>query len=285
MRIKRSTIFVCVGLLAVILSGIVLVAYQMFLDSPITLSPFDTTGVLLVGVLRQDCSVISDSNAFVGGVTVGIDLAELDRILDLEQEQLQMRETVFEGKKGEYEVAVVLTANEYRKEIEPNYSAQAECAFAYSYETRDVYYFSNETAYQIEMVPELMSLLGEQLSPHTKFFWHERADDRKTLNNGCTYSTNFDFRYQRYWGKKDDYYDRFTELEGYEAETFEEMLVNAAEALQLESYSLIIAYDQRTGFFRIEFYNDAVSGWSHGRDWALVYFDNCYELLWGVAYY
>lgn len=154
--------------------------------------------------------------------------------------------------------------------------------FAYSYTSKQVYIYRDNVTYQVNNPEGLQLWLGKLLCQYNyyyndlKIFWvNEIINPVVDLGNGNWFSNNFSFRYERYFGLTNtDTEDIFYSIKGYmnTATDEREMIVNLAEAMNYQTYHAIIAYDDLTGYWRVELYSDNVD--------VLVYLDNTFKILW-----
>jgi len=242
------------------------------------LSIYGTTGVLSVGVLSGDLTYISDMSCLLGGSSAGIDITDVSRLFE------GAEETAWNGTKCDYEVAIVVSTEEYNKFARlhnDGYEAKAEYAFAYSYLTGELFGFIGGKSYLIKNRDAVKEMISERFPKGYTVSWYSSSAPDVTLGEQQCYSLGFEFRYDRFFTDK-KYPGDYVMPESYHADSFEDMISNAAAAIGVDRFRAIVAVDRISGAYRVEYYPYTEPGKRiHVHDYACLYFDSDFNFLTG----
>ena len=243
--------------------------------------------ILLSGVLKNYVPQHSiNYSQITGGATA---FGNINDILPLlKSDSIGLLKTEFHSVGYDYEVVLIANQEKYFSVITTGLAWEDVpilIAFAYSYNTKEVYYFQEDECYLVKNPTLLREKIGKLFADNgiysdTKFFW-KKADILKEYpvpnTEKSTVSYDFSFRYDRFWCIDHPYQDTdFSELDGYFAIDMNNMIFNLTKHLGYIEFEVILANDRITGYWRLEIYD--VMSEKH----ALIYVDNNYQILFGT---
>ena len=278
MNNKRNLIHLLFVLIAALLFSCTRNSQTSESDDKIIL--FGAEGVLNIGILSKDTSCINDTSSLVGGTSVEFDPMKLAGFFE------EAEEAAFDGKMGEYEVAIAVTADEYHNYIKQlnndiAYDAKAKYAFAYSYLTGELFGFTDGKTYRIKNKGEVKDVISVCFPTGYTASWYSSATEWVSIGEKQKYSANFEFRYERFFTDK-KYQGDFIMPKSYHADEFKEMIINAAKAAGIDSFNAIIAVDRISGAYRVEYYPYAdPEKFVHAHEYACFFFDSNFNYLSG----
>ena len=243
--------------------------------------------ILLSGILESYVpSQTPNFSQITGGANASCNIDEI--MLILQSDSIELSRSEFQSVGYDYEMVLVAEEDEYFSVVRGNGTLENVpilMAFAYSYESKEVYYFHNNECYIVKNADSLREKIGIAFAENgvysdTKFFW-KKADALKKYpvpgKEESIVSYNFSFRYTRFWCIDQLHQENdFLTLEGYSANDMKSMILNLSNCLGYPEFEAVLANDVITGYWRLEFYD------LESEKYALIYVDNEYQILFGT---
>ncbi len=266
----------------------VVINFQACIHSPSSVSG-EKEYVLCVGISLgksiRNYLDIRDDYAF------RVSQADID---DLKNRLFVVSESEMLWEKAECEVVSVFEAKDYdARRVEEPEKLCGVFSLAYSFRTKTCFLIQDGRCCQLRETEGLREKVSEILSRNNRnrnvlvATCVDGTFERKLIrdNPHKVFYDNWILRTGFYWLQRNETVDDaalFHELNGYSAETYEEMIDNSNAALGLDEYVVMVAFDSYSGRYLLEYYPYyAPNSTERMEPFCYICFDENYRVLFG----